>query len=407
MGTATVTQKAVGCDDLLDDVEYVGVLQNTGAKYCYTYWLGLDEKYDVDDSVPYSQNPWTRMYQARFTYTFDAPEEFDMAYDGHTYEKVAINNGEIIVPENITPRSPVGKLKNCASRHDFYYGKSSEMLNDIFGENALVKSVPSGKKVVGVMAKSNFTNLERMCGEALVNESFFENGASVFGGSSRVRYDRNIFEVYKYSSIPNEQVDLVLPIEPGNDKVYFINGECLGGYTRGQELAVKDGRISESILLSKETAKNNRTGYIEISYSEPPADDGIEMYRLYNPNSTEHLYTDNAGERDWLLGSGWKYEGVAWKAPKYATRPVYRLFNPYTGEHHYTMDTGERGYLLGSGWNDEGVGWRTYDSGTPVYRLFNPNNPGAGSHHYTTDAGEKDWLASTGCNYEGIAWYGL
>ena len=257
------------------------------------------------------------------------------------------------------------------------------------------------------MAKSNFTNLERMCGEALVNESFFENGASVFGGSSRVRYDRNIFEVYKYSSIPNEQVDLVLPIEPGNDKVYFINGECLGGYTRGQELAVKDGRISESILLSKETAKNNRTGYIEISYSEPPADDGIEMYRLYNPNSTEHLYTDNAGERDWLAGAGWNYEGIAWIAPKDATKPVYRLFNPFTGEHHYTTDEGERGYLLGSGWNDEGVGWRTYDSGTPVYRLFNPNNPGAGSHHYTTDAGEKDWLASTGWNYEGIAWYGL
>ena len=131
------------------------------------------------------------------------------------------------------------------------------------------------------------------------------------------------------------------------------------------------------------------------------------MYRLYNPNTTEHLYTDNAGERDWLVGSGWNYEGIAWIAPKDATKPVYRLFNPFTGEHHYTTDEGERGYLLGSGWNDEGIGWRTYDSGTPVYRLFNPNNPGAGSHHYTTDAGEKDWLASTGWNYEGIAWYGM
>lgn len=35
-----------------------------------------------------------------------------------------------------------------------------------------------------------------------------------------------------------------------------------------------------------------------------------DMHRLYNPNSGEHFYTAEEGERDSLVGSGWNYEGV-------------------------------------------------------------------------------------------------
>ncbi len=47
---------------------------------------------------------------------------------------------------------------------------------------------------------------------------------------------------------------------------------------------------------------------------EPIDEDGdlqCTMYRLYNPNSGEHIYTSNAGERDYLDAVGWNYEGVA------------------------------------------------------------------------------------------------
>jgi len=178
---------------------------------------------------------------------------------------------------------------------------------------------------------------------------------------------------------------------------------------RGYLLSLSEFKnVDNSITGFKGSISSDKWTVDVARGDEPtPSGEGTDMYRLYNPHSTEHLYTDDAGERDWLAATGWNYEGIAWIAPKDATKPVYRLFNPFTGEHHYTTDEGERGYLLGSGWNDEGIGWRTPDSGTPVYRLFNPNNPGAGSHHYTTDAGEKDYLAGTGWNYEGIAWYGM
>ena len=46
---------------------------------------------------------------------------------------------------------------------------------------------------------------------------------------------------------------------------------------------------------------------IELDYM--PAPEGcIYMHRLYNPNSGEHFYTSNSGERDVLVSVGWTYD---------------------------------------------------------------------------------------------------
>ena len=37
--------------------------------------------------------------------------------------------------------------------------------------------------------------------------------------------------------------------------------------------------------------------------------------------------------------------------------PVYRVFNPRTGEHFYTESEYERNILVQRGWNGEGIGW--------------------------------------------------
>ena len=94
------------------------------------------------------------------------------------------------------------------------------------------------------------------------------------------------------------------------------------------------------------------------------------MYRLYNPNTGEHLYTQSIAERNNLIDVGWDFEGVGWTAPK-TGEPVYRLYNPYTSDHHYTRSRVEYESLQRAGWSGEGIKW--YSGGSiAVYRQYNP-----------------------------------
>lgn len=139
-----------------------------------------------------------------------------------------------------------------------------------------------------------------------------------------------------------------------------------------------------------------------------PTVEAVNMYRLYNPNSGEHFFTENTDERDHLVSVGWKYEGVAWKSPKTSNTPVYRMYNPNAGDHHYTTSVAERDWLKTKGWKCEGIGWYSDDQkGDSVYRLYNPNAKGAGAHHYTTSFKEREYLASIGWKYEGIGWFAV
>lgn len=130
------------------------------------------------------------------------------------------------------------------------------------------------------------------------------------------------------------------------------------------------------------------------------------MHRMYNPNSGEHFYTANVGEKDNLIKHGWRYEGIGWVAPDTGAN-VYRLYNPNSGDHHYTTGLNEKNNLVKVGWRYEGVGWKsdTY-KGVGLHRLYNPNAK-TGTHHYTTGTGERDHLAKLGWRKEGIGWYGM
>lgn len=133
----------------------------------------------------------------------------------------------------------------------------------------------------------------------------------------------------------------------------------------------------------------------------------VTMYRLYNPNSGEHFFTHNTGERDGLVNVGWRYEGVGWIGPVKSGTPVYRLYNKNGGEHHYTLDSSERDNLVRVGWNYEGIGWYSDDAKTvPLYRVYNPN-AFSNNHHYTTDYKERNHLISLGWHNEGIGWYAV
>ncbi len=134
----------------------------------------------------------------------------------------------------------------------------------------------------------------------------------------------------------------------------------------------------------------------------------VPMYRLYNPWSGEHLFTQNKSEVDSLVRLGWRDEGIAWKSPSWSESPVYRLYNPYSGDHFYTMDVDEYNYLGSIGWNQEGISFysASKETGRPIYRLFNRWLT-QGTHLFTTSKSEYTQLGAIGWSQEGIAFYSL
>lgn len=133
---------------------------------------------------------------------------------------------------------------------------------------------------------------------------------------------------------------------------------------------------------------------------------GIPIYRVYNPNSGEHLHTMNANEKESLVHLGWHDEGISMFVNG-TGRQLFRMYNPNSGEHFYSLNGNERDNLRKHGWHYEGVAWNTPASGVPMYRVYNPNTRGAGGHHYTMDSSERDHLVKVGWKNEGISWYTL
>lgn len=125
------------------------------------------------------------------------------------------------------------------------------------------------------------------------------------------------------------------------------------------------------------------------------------VYRLYNPNTSDHHFTSGKSERDSLVKAGWKDEGVGWNGADTGA-VVYRLYNPNAGDHMFTTSFNEAKTLDGAGWDFEGADFASARTGVPVYRLYNPN---AGDHMFTANTKEKDSLVKAGWKYEDVAFY--
>jgi spore germination cell wall hydrolase CwlJ-like protein len=129
------------------------------------------------------------------------------------------------------------------------------------------------------------------------------------------------------------------------------------------------------------------------------------VYRLYNSETGEHLYSLSTHEREVLVTQyNWTDEGTAWYVPSGSGTPVYRLYNPKTGLHHYTTDVNEYRSLPACGWNQEGISFYSDDSKTcPVYREYNPQS---GNHNFTTSLEEHTALTTEyNWNDENTAFY--
>lgn len=173
-----------------------------------------------------------------------------------------------------------------------------------------------------------------------------------------------------------------------------------GRYATAPNYGSTLNNVIETYKLTQYDTGSNNSG------SNPAPVQTNAMYRLYNPNNREHLYTASLNEKNHLVKTGWgKYEGIAWYAPKKGS-PVYRLYNPTLRDHHYTMDWNEVKVLSSKHkWRYEGVAWQSDTAKkVKIYRLFHPGLT-SGSHHYTKDQNEVNVLKTRGWKYEGVGWY--
>ncbi|HEM6393081.1 TPA: hypothetical protein U2D41_000482 [Streptococcus suis] len=133
------------------------------------------------------------------------------------------------------------------------------------------------------------------------------------------------------------------------------------------------------------------------------------IYRLYNKQNGEHLYTTDKNEKDVLFTQhGWGYEGEAWYAPDPGQgSPVYRLYNAGLQNHLYTTDTNEVKVLTSKhGWTLDNNEQPVFYSGgsAKIYRVY--NQALRGLHHWTTDENEYTVLPRYGWQQEGVKLYG-
>ena len=140
-----------------------------------------------------------------------------------------------------------------------------------------------------------------------------------------------------------------------------------------------------------------------------PETSSAPVYRLYS--GTDHHYTTSAYERDSLVASGWRYEGIGWYSEDaIKDKPLYRQFNPNvnteaihnnSGSHNYTMSYDEHSFLVGVGWRGEGVAWYAAGEGA----LLPNTNPSADALRARLNL--TTYLQpSLTYNYKGADWQG-
>ena len=166
--------------------------------------------------------------------------------------------------------------------------------------------------------------------------------------------------------------------------------------------------VQENEVVNKQEVTANKPVEVQPAPNSGSGSGGATVklnpvYRAYNPNNGEHLYTVDEKEYKHVASVGWDAEGVAFMAEEEKNgQALYRVYNPNSGLHHYTLDEKEKNTLVALGWRDEKVAWYTSKKpqSAPVFRVYNPND---GNHHYTMNKQEKDFLVSFGWQDEGLA----
>lgn len=178
-----------------------------------------------------------------------------------------------------------------------------------------------------------------------------------------------------------------------------------GGYT---SFVTDQNAADRNKNENKPSGTTNTTATItsyQAQYSHPAAGTASKMYRLLSVASGEHLFSTDMAEVKNLLNNGWKSEEIKGKSTAVEKGdPVFRLYNPNTKEHLYSMDLNEKNHLTSKqGWRYEGI---VFFSGgnTPLTRLYNSKAVAYNCHLLTSDQNEIKTLMARGWKNEGLSW---
>ncbi len=180
------------------------------------------------------------------------------------------------------------------------------------------------------------------------------------------------------------------------DNTYQIHIEVLGN---GQGVHSVEQDWNEGVPI-----------WVRGFLNEAPQFPQYHPFSFYNRENEEQFFSIRSEETDQLLmNSIWKSNSLGGTIPSESDFPVYRLYNPNTQTHHFTQQKSEYDALLDSGWQSEGIGFYSANpndkTSFPVYRLYNPRgNHGLGTHFYTPNQLERNILIQQGWRDEGIAW---
>ncbi|MBR6458799.1 MAG: leucine-rich repeat domain-containing protein [Actinomycetaceae bacterium] len=273
--------------------------------------------------------------------------------------------------------------------------KSSNTKIATVNAKGVVKGVKPGTVTITATAKDG--SKKKASKKITVVKPVKVKGVSI-SGSSKVAAGSKI--TLKAKINPSNATNKGVTWSSSNKSIATVNAK---GVVTGK----KAGK-TVTITVTTKDGKKKASKKITVTKAEAVQ----KVYRLYNPVSSEHLFTTDAKEYTILKDKhGWKQEGVAWMSPK-SGAGVYRLYNPGLGDHHYTKDKNEAKTLV------KKHGWR-YDNGgkplfysdakkrVPVYRCYNPGLR-VGQHHYTADKREYDALVKKhGWKKESIGWYAI
>lgn len=317
-----------------------------------------------------------------------------------------------------TDRSTINPY-STAMAAEFNYSATGSQSSDVKAANTSVyQGVYVKSSAVGSVGTAGATtfNIGAVAGDPIWTRATPVKEAKAFAKSqasgewSRIQSSYNtkqaaVTAAQKKVNTAQAKVDKLQPTVNSSS-----TGSNQSGKTTQTGTNTQSGKTTTTENGKTTTTKSGSTSSSSTSSNSSTTVQRVNVYRMYNPATSEHLYTKDAKERDALAAKhGWKYEGVAWVAPSSSSQPVYRLYNAGLGDHHYTMDKNEvRVLTTRAGWTNEGIKWYSDPSkGQPVYRAYNSRLT-VGQHHYTPDGNEINALVSRfGWKNEAIAWYGM
>lgn len=89
------------------------------------------------------------------------------------------------------------------------------------------------------------------------------------------------------------------------------------------------------------------------------APNSVPLYRLYSTTLTDHYYTVNETDKDYMITKGYTYEwveGYAYNTSLCGAVPFYMAYNPKAPDHFYTVNLTERDAAITTGgYVDQGI----------------------------------------------------